>query len=173
MRHALTALALTLPLPALAQDPATVGTLSGTLDGVQVSYSIADGADAGTSWEETEEGIEVSLTAYPSNSPMDDANEVTFTFTADTASRNPELTSGEMALNRDGETLTATDDAINLDLDSLEVSGDSLLFTGNIRATLSTSDENVTVVSEDGTTLSADIQATIIRSTDTETSSGS
>ena len=104
---------------------------------------------------------------------MDDANEVTFTFTADTASRNPELISGEMALNRDGETLTATDEAINLDLDSLEVSGDSLLFTGNIRATLSTSDENVTVVSEDGTTLSADIQATIIRSTDTETSSGS
>ncbi|WP_375260628.1 hypothetical protein [Palleronia sp.] len=163
MRHALTALALALPLPALAQDPATVGAMSGTLDGVQVAYVIADGADARTGWREMEEGIEVMLVAYPADSPMNDANEVTFTFTAETASRNPELLRGEMALNRDGKTLTASDEAINLDLDNLEVSGDSLLFTGNIRATLSAGEEDVTVVAEEGTTLSADIQATIIR----------
>ncbi|SFG87084.1 hypothetical protein SAMN04488020_104248 [Palleronia marisminoris] len=173
MRHALTALAFALPLPALAQDPATVGAMSGTLDGIQVSYVIADGEGADTSWQETDEGIAVSLTAYPSDSPMDDANEVTFTFIADTASRNPELLRGEMALNRDGETLTATDEAINLDLDNLEVSGDSLVLTGNIRATLSAGEEDVTVVAEEGTTLSADLQATILRTDDSDSASGS
>lgn len=171
MRHAPTALAFALPLPVLAQDLVTVGAMSGTLDGVQVSYTIADGEDAGTSWQKTDDGIEVSLTAYPSDSLMDDANEVTLTFTAETASRSPELLRGEMELNRNDKTLTASDEAINLNLDSLEVSGDSLVIIGNIRATLSTGEENVTVLAEEGTTLSVDIQATIIRADDSDSSS--
>lgn len=163
MRHVLTALAFILPVSAVGQESAIVGAMSGTLEGVEVSYIIVDGESAGTWWQETEAGIEVSLTAYPSGRPVDDANEVTLAFIAETASRTPELLRGEMALNRDGETLTATDEAIDLDLESLEVTGNSLLFIGNILATLSAAEENVSVVAEEATTLSADIQATIIR----------
>ena len=172
MRHALTALALALPLPVLAQG-ATVGAMSGTLDGNEVSYVITNGEDAITSWQEVEDGVEVSMTAYPSDSPMDEANKVMVTFTADAASRNPQLLSGEVALNRDGETLTATDEAIDFELDNLTVSGDSIVLTGTLRATLSAGEENVSVVAEEGTTLSTDIQATIIRAEDADNRSGS
>ena len=171
MRHALTALAFALPLHALAQGPVTVGAMSGTLEGVEVSYVIADGEDIATEWQETDEGIEVSLTAYPSDSPMDDVNELTITFTAETASRTPQMLAGEVALNREGETLTATDEAIDLNLESLEVSGDSLLLIGNILVTLGEGEENVSIVAEGAMTLSANIQATIIRAGNSDSSS--
>jgi len=164
MRHALTALAFALPLPAVAQGPAIVGPMSGTLEGSEVSYVIMDGENADTSWQEMDEGIEVSLTAYPADSPMDDANVVTLTFVGDTATRTPEFLSGVMTLNRDGETLTATSEALDLRLESMEVSGDSLLLIGTFLGQLSAGDESLTAASENATTLSGSIQATVIRS---------
>jgi hypothetical protein len=161
MRHSLTALAFALPLAAFAQGPATVGAMSGVLDGVEVSYIIAEGVDVATWWQETDEGVEVSLTAYPSDSPMDDANELRLTFTGDAASRNPEMLSGEIALHRNDETLRASDEAIDLSLESLEVSGESLLLIGDVRATLTPGEENESPLAEDGVTLTANIQATI------------
>ncbi|GEM_PF-2608666 len=172
MRHLLTALAFTLPVSAVGQESAIVGAMSGTLEGVEVSYIIVDGENAGTWWQETDEGIEVSLTAYPSGRPVDVANEVKLAFIAETASRNPALLRGDMTLNRNGETLTATDEAIDIDLESLEVTGNSLLFIGNILATLSAGEESVSVVAEGATTLSADIQATVIRTEAGNTSAG-
>jgi hypothetical protein len=73
------------------------------------------------------------------------------------------LLRSEMALNRDNETLTATDDAINLQLDSLEVTGDTLLLTCNVFATLSPSGQDVSIFAKQAKNLSVDIQATIIR----------
>lgn len=168
MRSLVTAFifAFALPFVAIAQSPPTVGAISGTLDGVEVSYVIADGVDVATWWQETDEGVKVSLTAYPSDSPMDDANVLRFTFIGNTANQNPEMLGGAIALKRNGGTLSAADDAINLNLESLEVSGESLLLIGNITLTLSPGEENVSLLSEEGTTLSANIQATILRAED-------
>lgn len=174
MRRLVTAFifALALPFGAIAQSPPTAGAMSGTLDGVEVSYVIADGNDVATWWHETDEGVEVSLTAYPSDSPVDDANVLRFTFIGDTANQNPEMLGGAIALQRNDATLSASDDAINFDLESLEVSGDSLLLIGNITVTLSPGEENVSLLAEEGTTLSANIQATILRTDDSGRSSG-
>lgn len=163
MRHMLATLALTLPLPLFAQDPTTVGTMNGTMNGIDVSYIITDNEGADTFWEETDKGIEVLFTAYPSDSPMGDADVITLKFAAETANRTPTLLRSEMTLSRGEETLTAADTAIDLDLESLEVSGDSLLLIGNVRATLSPSGENVSILAEQAQNLTADIQATIIR----------
>ncbi len=162
MRRTLTALALCWPAAALAQE--TAGTMSGTIDGQQVAYSIMDGDEIQTGWSETEDGIEVRIEAYPADAPMDEADRLRLHFVAEADSRDPEMRRGEVSLRRDGQTLTATDDAVALSIGSLEVTGDSLLFTGNIRTTMSEGEENVSVVSDEGITLSADLQATVIRS---------
>ncbi len=164
MRTTLTALALCLPAAAFAQE--TVGTLSGTIDGVQVAYTIMDGDGIETGWSETDGGTEVQIEAYPADAPMDEADRLRLTFLADAASMEPEKQSADIELNRDGSTLTATDDAVDLTIGSLEATGDSLLFTGNIRTTMSEGEENVGVLAEDGVTLSADVQSTLIRTDD-------
>ncbi len=163
MRQTLSALALFLPTVAVAQE--TVGTLSGTLDGVQVDYTIVDGEDIRTGWREAEDGIEVEIEAYPADAPMDmdNADRLRLRFVADTASRNPEAMEADAELRRDGQTVTATDDAVALSLGSVEVTDDSLLLTGNIRTTMAEGSENVEVLSDEGITLSADMQATVIR----------
>lgn len=162
MRRILTALVMTLPAAAFAQE--TVGAMSGTLEGEQVAYSILSGEDHETGWRETDDGIEVTLDAYPADSPVsDEQGLLRIVFTADSASTNPQMRSAEASLNRDGTTLTAGDDAVDMVLDSLEVSGEGTLLVGNVRATLSEGDEDVSVVSPEGVAISYDIQANLFR----------
>ncbi|SEN33256.1 hypothetical protein [Palleronia pelagia] len=160
-------LSATLAAPAVAQtagDATTIGSLDGTLDGVQVAYVIVDGEDRPTGWTETDTGIELTLRAYPADGPQGEDDSLTITVTADPSSRQGEMQSGEVTLTRNGDTLTATDEAIDLTVNSLEVTGDSLLIEGNIRATMGPGDADLSVVSDEGVTLSADLQATVIRS---------
>ncbi|MBJ3763241.1 hypothetical protein ILP92_10835 [Maribius pontilimi] len=167
IRKTLMITAAAMALPALAQDSdpsqTTVGSLDGTIDGVQTAFVVVDGEDVPTGWKEVENGIEVTLRAFPEDQPQSDDNSLTIRLVADTASRRTALQSGEVSFTRNGEMLSATDDAIDLSINSLEVTEDSLLFEGNIRTTLAPGDKDVSVVSPDGVTLSADIQATVIR----------
>ncbi|QFU09921.1 hypothetical protein PARPLA_00516 [Rhodobacteraceae bacterium THAF1] len=149
---------------AMAQE--TVGSIDGILDGRQVSFVVMDGEDAQTGWSDTEDGIQVTLDAYPADSPMSDENRLLIEFTAQTATRMPEMTEGTVTLTRGDDPLTATDDAIDLSLNNLEVQGESLLVTANIRVTMAQTEENVSVVSPAGVTMSADLQATVIRAED-------
>ena len=149
--------------PAFAQE--TVGSMDGTLEGRQVSYIVIDGDDVDTGWSETDDGIEVILNARPADSTGDDA-PLTVTFVADAASRTAQVVRGDVTLTRDSDELTATDDAINLMLDSLEVQDDSLLVVGNLRATMGESEADISVASPAAITLSIDVQATVIRSDD-------
>ncbi|SPJ23328.1 hypothetical protein [Palleronia abyssalis] len=163
MRIRALTLAAAIGLPTTLAAQTTVGTMSGTLEGPPAAYSILDGEDIATGWREVEDGVEVTLEAYPAETPVSDDQRLTVTFTADPGTRSPDLISGQIELMRDGEALTATDDAINLSVDSFEIQGDSLLIDGNMRATLAEGEEDVSVVSSEGITLSVDLQATVIR----------
>lgn len=155
------AVLMVLPVPAIAQ--ATVGTMSGTLDGVPMAYAILDGEDIATGWREAEDGVEVRIEAYPADTPMAEDNRLTMTFAADAASRNPEIGMASITLLNDGTRLSGSEDAVAVQLNSFEVSGDTLTVLGNMRVTLSEGEENVPVLSPEGRTLSLDIQATVLR----------
>ena len=135
MRHALTALAMALPAVAFAQET-TVGSMDGILDGRQIAYVIPDGEDIATDWRQVDGMVEVEIEAYPGDAPTEGADVLRLTFMADAGTREPDLSTASVEFVQDGTTLTATDDAVALTLDSLEISGDSLLLQGNLRTTM-------------------------------------
>ncbi|TDL78385.1 hypothetical protein E2L08_10610 [Palleronia sediminis] len=152
--------ALILAGPALAQE--TVGSLSGTIDGVQTAFTVLDGDGYETGWNRVEDGIEVTLEAYPSDTPAAEENRLLIRFTGDTASRTPEMIRGDVTLNWNDRTLTGTGDAIRLELDSFEIQDRSLFMVGNMAVNLGEGEENVGLFTEDAVTLSIDVQATVI-----------
>ena len=162
LRASFIAAAMALPTPAVAQTVA--GTVSGRLDGDPASWSILDGEDVETGWQDVEGGARVTLDAYPEATQIDRADRLRIVFTAAGTAEEREAQEIEVTFSTGDTQMIAAGQNVDLSLNGVEIEGDSLVVSGNVTATLSEGGSKDLLIGEDrGTTIDGNFQATVFR----------
>lgn len=165
LRASLIAAAFALPTFALAQTVA--GTVSGQLDGDSASWSILDGDETETGWQDMEDGVRVTLDAYPEATETSEDDRLQIVFTAVGTAEEREAQDIEITLSSGDAQVMATGQNVDLSVNDVEIEGDSLVVSGNIAATLTEGgSEELLIASGEGTTVNGNFQATVFRASE-------
>lgn len=165
MKH-LIALAALLPLAAPVAAQTGTGSITGTLDLDDAAWVVAGEGEGPTSqWEETDTGTRITLVGTPEAGSDDDAGTLTMIVDVSAGSVEARVEDARIELQRDGETLVAVDENLDLTFTAFEETGSDLAVTGSFAATLTPDPTESIVVSpgEEAATIDGNFQATVTR----------
>ncbi len=153
---------LAVPTALLAQE--VVGTISGTIDGTPASWSVQDGPERETGWQDTDTGFAVTLDAFPEATPPTEDELLRITFATAGTARDPVIDTAEASLATPDGTLQASGQNVDMTLTTVEVEGDSLVLSGNVVATIVPGGSDELLINpENGSTIDGNFQATVLR----------
>lgn len=162
MRTPIAAIAAFLLAAPLSAQEGT-GTVTGTLDLDQASWVVASGGDGPASAvRESDDGTRIRIVGTPEPQGGGGAGTLTIEIAAETGAVEARVTDVRIELQREGGTIFAEDENVDLTLEAFQKSGGDVAIAGSFVATLTPEPRDGLVIDgEDAVTLDGNFQATI------------
>ncbi|MEE4121385.1 MAG: hypothetical protein V2I65_20500 [Paracoccaceae bacterium] len=160
-------LALIAPLvataPALAQDGAGVGTVTGTPDLDDARWVVAGGRDApSSSWSESDGTWQIRLVATPEAGGAADPGTLTIDFTAEAGATEVAVTEARVTIEGESRDYVAEGGNVDLSLTAIEATHSDVAVSGSFEATMTVGGATGLVIeTQAGRVVDGNFQATV------------